>query len=110
MARVRFWRRGRPAPVIPAPAGSILPGRALLTPSVVPPPREQPPAAETTASASAEDVRPAASELARPDPAPAAPADGPRVGLVCGDGTHVVLDPDDPRARRFAALADELNR
>jgi hypothetical protein len=52
-----------------------------------------------------------------PAPAPT-PALGPedaeeaarsRVGLFFDDGSHVLLDPTDPQAEAFAALADKLN-
>ena len=102
MSGLRFWRRNRGGRHAALPAGSIVPGRT-------PPPVAEAPVRPDEPVR--EGVRPADAssavvplEVAQSEPA------ATRVGLVFGDGTHVVLDPDDPKAARFAALAEELNR
>ncbi|HYO18971.1 MAG TPA: hypothetical protein VES02_09950 [Dermatophilaceae bacterium] len=94
---------GAPSPLTPAVApragaAPLVPHairrttQLLPVPLVVPPPSTPPPA----------------------DPADVAPpeqdqAEGTRVGLFFGDGSHVVIDASDPRAGAFASIAEELN-
>jgi len=118
MPGLRFWRRTPPPAAAAAPsAGSVLPGRPLAStpvqapvgPPAAVPPAEQPVESIAPVEPVTERLGEGGDDVAHVETT-AEPVAGPRVGLVFGDGTHVVLDPADPRAVRFAAIAEELNR
>ncbi len=88
--------RGRHAQSGTLPAQTILPGFAA--------PHE--PVAGVQAAPEPAAEYPPETEEGRISDRPEA---GPRVGLFFGDGSHVVMEADDPRAGAFAAIADELN-
>lgn len=93
---LRWWRTSaRAAP----PAGSVLPGGWVPAAAPVSPVPDPP-------CWNGDTTDPAGpAELDRGTPR----ATSPRVGLVFGDGTHLMLDEQDPRAESFARLADELH-
>ncbi len=82
------------APLRPARSAPVRASAPPRRVPVAPPPPPPSPEPAPTSAAGPED----AEEAARS-----------RVGLFFDDGSHVLLDPTDPRAEAFAALADKLN-